>query len=248
MTQDIGNFIQYLHRVRKTSSNTEVSYERDLKKMERYLSAQGVADWGGVTGGALQSYVLFLEGEGRKPSTISRSIASMRAFYHYLALEGLIEADPSEELKAPRIEKKAPAALTKEEVARLLGQPCGSSPKELRDRAMLEILCATGIRVSALVSLRVSDVGREMDSVAQIPIGGVAREALERYVRDGRPHLVRDADTQWLFTNCSGQAMSRQGFWKLVKTYGRKAGIEEEITPHMLRHSFAERAQREAGA
>lgn len=247
MTQDIQNFIQYLHQVKKTSENTEVSYARDLKKMNQYLTAQGIHDVSEVTATSLNSYVLFLEKEGRKPATISRSIASMKAFYHYMEKEHKVSEDPSERLRAPRIEKKMPAVLTQEEVTRLLEQPGGTSPKELRDTAMLELLYATGIRVSELISLKVSDVNLAMEYLTCsdshkeriIPFGSIAKKALSRYLELGRPKLVGDEQEEWLFTNCSGQQMSRQGFWKLIKSYGKKAGIEAEITPHMLRHSFA---------
>ncbi len=247
MTQDIQNFIQYLHQEKQTSANTEVSYARDLKKMNQYLLAQGIGAASEVTTTILSSYVLFLEREGRKPSTISRSIASMKAFYHYLEKERQIAADPSEVLKAPKIEKRMPVILTTEEVTRLLDEPDGTSPKELRDKAMLELLYATGIRVSELISLRMCDVNLKMEYVTCadlhkeriIPFGNIAREALCRYLEQGRPKLLEDDTGELLVTNCSGQAMSRQGFWKLVKSYGRKAGIQAEITPHMLRHSFA---------
>lgn len=247
MTQDIQNFIQYLHQVKQTSANTEVSYARDLKKMNQYLSAQGIFTASEVTATSLNSYILFLEKEGRKPATISRSIASMKAFYHYMEKEHRLAADPSERLKAPKIEKKMPVILSTEEVNRLLGQPNGASPKELRDKAMLELLYATGIRVSELISLKLWDVNLKMEYLTcsdghkerMIPFGGIAKQALLRYFEQGRPRLVDDGSVDWLFTNCLGQAMSRQGFWKLIKSYGRKAGIEAEITPHMLRHSFA---------
>lgn len=247
MTQDIQNFIQYLHQVKKTSENTEVSYTRDLKKMSQFLAAQGIEEVGEVTATSLNSYILFLEHEGRKSSTISRNIASMKAFYHYMERERRLEKNPTEVLKAPRIEKKMPAVLSMEEVSRLLEQPSGSSPKELRDKAMLELLYATGIRVTELISLKVTDLNLNMEYLTcsdthkerVIPFGNVAKDALSRYLSDGRPKLIGEAGGDWLFTNCSGNAMSRQGFWKLIKSYGKKAGIEAEITPHMLRHSFA---------
>lgn len=247
MTQDIQNFIQYLHQEKHTSENTEVSYARDLRKMYKYLSSQGICDSVEVTATVLNSYVLFLEKEGRKPATISRSIASMKAFYHYLEKERHLMSDPSETLKAPRIEKRVPTILSPQQVTRLLEQPNGITPKGLRDKAMLELLYATGIRVSELISLKLSDVNLRMEYVTCtdahkeriIPFGDVARDALTNYLEYGRPKLIDTDEEPWLFTNCSGQAMSRQGFWKLIKSYGNKAGIEAEITPHMLRHSFA---------
>ena len=228
MNQDIHNFIQYLHQEKQTSENTEVSYERDLKKMTLYLTAHGVDRIDAVTPEVLNSYVIELEQSGLKPATVSRSVASMKAFFHYEELEQRTSADPAFELKAPKVEKK-------------------NSAKGLRDKAMLELLYATGIRVSELISLKLTDVNFDTGYITcvdshkerMIPMTPVAKDALVRYIKDGRPQLVKDENSIWLFTNCSGDAMSRQGFWKLIKAYGKRAGIESEITPHMLRHSFA---------
>lgn len=247
MEQDIQDFIQYLHVEKQTSENTEVSYERDLRKMREYFAGQGITDVKAVTAAHLNLYLMSLEQLGKKPSTISRSIVAMKAFFHYLQKQRRLSQDPAEQLRAPRVEKKMPAILTPEEVTRLLEQPSGNSAKELRDRAMLELLYATGIRVTELITLKVTDVNLAMEYVKCadahkeriIPFGRTAREVLRRYLEQGRPMLVTDENCEWLFTNCSGGAMSRQGFWKLIKSYGKKAGIEAEITPHMLRHSFA---------
>ena len=247
MTQDIQDFIQYLHNEKQTSANTEVSYERDLRKMNEFLCEQGVDRADAVLPTHLMLYVMDLEKSGKKPATISRSIASMKAFFHYMEKQHRIKEDPTEQLKAPKIEKKMPAILTTEEVTLLLEQPCGNSPKELRDRAMLELLYATGIRVTELISLKVSDLNLQMEYLTCtdthkeriVPFGDVARDALKKYLEEGRPYLVEKEDCPWLFTNCTGQDMSRQGFWKLIKAYGKKAGIQAEITPHTLRHSFA---------
>ena len=237
MNQDIHNFIQYLHQEKQTSENTEVSYERDLKKMILYLTAHGVDRIDAVTPEVLNSYVIELEQSGLKPATVSRSVASMKAFFHYEELEQRTSADPAFELKAPKVEQ----------TNRLLAQPKDNSAKGLRDKAMLELLYATGIRVSELISLKLTDVNFDTGYITcvdshkerMIPMTPVAKDALVRYIRDGRPQLVKDENSIWLFTNCSGDAMSRQGFWKLIKSYGKRAGIESEITPHMLRHSFA---------
>lgn len=247
MKEEIVHFIEYLHTEKQTSKNTEVSYERDLRKMSLFLEGQGIKPIGAVSTTALNSYLLYLEKNGMKPATISRNVASMKAFFSYLNKKHIIDEDPSEKLKAPKIEKKLPAVLTMDEMTRLLEQPSGNSPKELRDKAMLELLYATGIRVSELISLKVSDVNLQMEYLncmdghkeRIIPFGKKAKEALKCYMKNGRPKLVEDEDSAWLFTNCSGQAMSRQGFWKLIKYYGGKAGIKSEITPHTLRHSFA---------
>lgn len=247
MKEEIGKFIEYLHVEKQTSKNTEVSYERDLKKMCQYLEEQGVASVKTISTTVLNSYVFYLEQGGMKPATISRSIASMKAFFAYLYKYYKIEEDPTEKIKAPKIEKKPPSVLSTEEITQLLELPSGNSPKELRDKAMLELLYATGIRVSELISLKISDVNIQMEYLncidahkeRTIPFGKKAKEALKNYLNDGRPRLVENEESNWLFTNCSGQSMSRQGFWKLIKSYGCKAGIESEITPHTLRHSFA---------
>ena len=247
MKEAIGKFIEYLHMEKQTSKNTEVSYERDLKKMCQYMEGQGIISVREINTTGLNSYVLYLEQNGMKPSTISRSIASMKAFFLYLYKVHQIDEDPSEKIKAPKIEKKLPSVLSTEEITQLLKQPSGNSPKELRDKAMLELLYATGIRVTELISLKTSDINLQMEYIncvdahkeRVIPFGKKAKEALKNYLNEGRPKLVEDEESEWLFTDCSGQAMSRQGFWKLIKLYGGKAGIESEITPHTLRHSFA---------
>ena len=247
MTEDIQKFILYIHTEKRTSENTEVSYERDLKKMEQFLNKYGIDQIEKVTATSLNSYVLYLEKIGRKPSTISRSIASMKAFFHYLTEIGEITSDPSKNLKAPKIEKKLPEILTIEETERLLEQPSGASPKELRDKAMLELLYATGIRVSELIHLEMKDLNIDMDFLVckdankerVVPFGTMAKKSLVAYLEKGRPNIVEDETCGLLFTNCSGQAMSRQGFWKLIKHYGKMAGIEKDLTPHTLRHSFA---------
>ena len=179
-------------------------------------------------------------------SSISRNISSMHAFFQYGFRKGLLKEDPSEDLKAPKIEKKVPSILSVEEVSRLLAQPSGSTPKELRDKAMLELLYATGIRVSELVNLKVDDINLKQGYIIctegsrkrMIPFGNAARGALCRYLEYGRAELA-SPESRMLFTNCSGDGMSRQGFWKLIKHYGSMAGLTTELTPHTLRHSFA---------
>ena len=247
MREEIIQFIDYLHTEKQTSRNTEVSYERDLKKLWLFLEEEGIFTINGVTETSLRSYIMRLEQEGMKPATISRNIASMKAFFTYYVKSRRLENDPTERLKAPKIEKKLPVVLTPSEMEQLLEQPTGSSPKELRDKAMLELLYATGIRVSELISLKLTDVNLQMEYLTCvdnhkeriIPFGRKAKEALRIYLKEARGKLVGEEDSEWLFTNCSGQTMSRQGFWKLIKAYGEKAGIESEITPHTLRHSFA---------
>ncbi len=247
MVAEINHFIIYLREIRKTSKNTEVSYQRDLMQLASFLERQGIVEVDKVTKTCLNSYILHLEKEGKATTTISRCLASMKAFFHFECREGRIQEDPAELIKAPKVEKKAPTILTVDEVNSLLSQPGGDTPKELRDRAMLELLYATGIRVSELIHLKKTDVNlaigyitcRDEHKERMVPFGKVAKLALSAYMERGREYLLRDQESQWLFTNCNGKSMSRQGFWKIIKFYGDKAGIKADITPHTLRHSFA---------
>lgn len=243
----VSEFISYLHNEKKTSENTELSYKRDLTKLCVFLRGQGINDLAKVTTANLNSFVLELENKQFKPATISRNIASIKALYMFLYKEKRIKEDISDQLKAPKIEKKVPEVMTMNEVVKLLEQPSGKSSKEIRDKAMLELLYATGIRVSELISLKASDVNLQMgcilcrDSSKErvIPFGNKARSALINYLENSRSEMVADVHNDILFVNCSGQPMSRQGFWKLIKFYAKKAGITADITPHTLRHSFA---------
>jgi integrase/recombinase XerD len=247
MLSDITNFAEYLREVKKTSRNTELSYQRDLIQLSAYLEEQGITEVGKVTKTSLNSYILYLEREGKATTTISRMLASMKAFFHYEFSLGKIPKDPAELLKAPKIEKKAPTILSVEEVEMLMAQPKGKKPKEIRDKAMLELLYATGIRVSELVHLELTDVNlpvgfitcRDDQKERNIPFGRTTKKALVDYLENGRESLLKGKEANWLFVNCNGKAMSRQGFWKIIKYYGEMAGIQSDITPHSLRHSFA---------
>ncbi len=247
MEQAIEQFITYLHNVKKTSVNTELSYRRDLKKLLLFLHSKGLTDLVDVKKEDLEEYVASMKEQHFATATVSRNIASMKAFFHFLCQEKLIEKDISESLKAPKIEKKMPEILTTEEVVRLLEQPSGDSPKEVRDKAMLELLYATGIRVTELITLKISEVNLPMSFIVcrdahkerAIPFGMAAKNALIKYLTEAREQMVEDKSSDILFANCSGSPMSRQGFWKLIKYYSKKAGITADITPHTLRHSFA---------
>lgn len=247
MEQEVLGFISYLHDVKKTSMNTEVSYQSDLHKLSDFLEEQGIVDVSRITTTNLNSYALFLEKQGFATSTISRNIASIKAFFHYLQAIGKIEKDLSEALKSPKIEKKIPEVLSAEEVIKLLEQPKGNTAKEIRDKAMLELLYATGIRVTELITLDLKDVNMQVGYIVchdgskerMIPFGNTTKKALFNYLQGARGAFVKEKDNTVLFTNCSGHHMSRQGFWKLVKQYAKKADILSEITPHTLRHSFA---------
>ncbi len=247
MEDYIQKFASYLQDSGHKSKNTQLSYMRDLRKLNMFCKERGILAVSQVDTEVLMAYLASQQEAGMKPATISRHIASVKAFFGYLTSRGILEEDPSRKLKAPRIEKKIPEILTREETERLLQQPSGNSPKELRDRAMLELLYATGIRVSELMTLKISDVNLQAETMIckdrmkerLIPFGDMARDCVRKYLKQGRPQFVKDETVEVLFTNCSGGPMSRQGFWKLLKGYGQKAGILKELTPHTLRHSFA---------
>lgn len=247
MENEIQGFIKYLHNVKKMSNNTEMSYRRDLGKVDAYLLAKGIKSVSDITAEDLQGYIDGLFEQGFAAATISRNVASIKAFFHYLHKEGLVSEDISDVLKAPKIVKKVPEILTQDEVVKLLEQPKGDSPKEIRDKAMLELLYATGIRVSELIGLKNEDLNMPMNYITchdlhkerVVPFGAAAKAALLRYLTDSREAMIESNDCSTLFVNCSGAPMSRQGFWKLIKYYAKKAGIESDITPHTLRHSFA---------
>lgn len=247
MDIEIREFITYLHDIKKTSANTEISYQRDLKKMAVFLSERGVRNFDEVKELQLEGYISYMEREHFASASISRSVASIRAFFQYLWKEGMIGKDPAENLKPPKVEKKAPEILSVEEVDKLLQQPKLDTAKGIRDAAMLELLYATGMRVSEMLHLQISDINLQFGYVIChengkeriIPIGVPCKKALERYLDGARSAFVKDEAEQALFTNCSGKAMSRQGFWKVLKGYADDAGIKGDITPHTLRHSFA---------
>ncbi|MDO4509392.1 MAG: site-specific tyrosine recombinase XerD [Lachnospiraceae bacterium] len=247
MEKTLDGFITYLHNVKKKSENTVLSYNRDLTKFIKYLRTNKITSLDKVEEKDLEKYIKELNDNGFKSATVSRNIASLKAFFHYLNNEGVLSNDPTKSLKSPKIEKKIPEILTTDEVFALLEQPSGDSPKEIRDKAMLELLYATGIRVSELINLEASDVNLKTSSILcrdgsksrTIPYGKKAKDALTRYLEGAREAIVDNKESTILFANCSGQKMSRQGFWKLIKHYAKKAGIESDITPHTLRHSFA---------
>lgn len=243
----IDEFVDYLQNVKKSSKNTVLSYKRDLQKFAHYSEEMGVIDVAKINYSVLNAYILMMESESFAPSTISRNIATLKAFFGYLNKKHIIDTDPAELLRAPKIEKKVPEILTIDEVTLLLAQPCGDSNKEIRDKAMLELLYATGMRVSELISLKLSDINMSAGYVRChdgskeriIPFGSVAKQAMRAYLSGPRDTMVSEACQDYLFTNCNGQQMSRQGFWKVLKSYAKKAGVETDITPHTLRHSFA---------
>ena len=248
MKSSVQAFIEYLEVYKRASANTMASYKRDLKNLQNYLLClPGSVTLESVTGNQLNAYIRVLEESGRAVSTISRAMATYRAYYQFLLRRQLIEKDPSEVLITPKVEKKAPDILSFGEVTLLLEQPSCGDDKGIRDKAMLEVLYATGIRVTELIGLTIDDINITMGYLRCtpgkkeriIPIGQAAQLAMFKYLNGVREHMLKEGDEQALFVNFHGTPMSRQGFWKIIKSYAKKAGINKKITPHMLRHSFA---------
>jgi integrase/recombinase XerD len=240
-------FINYMSEVKKASVNTIMSYQNDLSKLIKHLASQNITDEGKISETSLNSYILTMEREGMSPATVSRNIASIKAFVLYLIKKGRLQDDPTERMHAPKVEKRAPHILSPDQVNGLLEQPDTDTIKGIRDKAMLELLYATGIRVTELISITLEDINlknrflRCCNSSKEriIPFGNMAKQALETYMVKARDELVGKLETNIFFTNLAGEPMSRQGFWKIIKSYGKIAGIQDDITPQILRNSFA---------
>lgn len=247
MNTYVKEYTSFMTDIRHKSLNTVESYKRDVTQYISYLDGTGVTDISSTTKTTVLSYLLYLQKEGRASSTVSRTLASLRSYYLFMMQNGVVKSNPTSNLEAPHVEKKIPKILSGEEVELLLEQPKNCDNKGIRDKAMLELLYATGIRVSELINLDVSDVNVPMNFVRCkggkkeriIPMGHQAKDALENYINNVRKYMVKDENETALFVNCSGARLSRQGFWKLIKYYQHIAGIETDITPHTLRHSFA---------
>ncbi|MBS6749445.1 MAG: site-specific tyrosine recombinase XerD [Firmicutes bacterium] len=243
----LEKFEQYLTDVKKASANTLASYMRDVRQLSDYVAAHDLPGLDSLDDEELAAYIAWLRHNGKSPATVSRCIASLKSFYSLLLSQGVVDHNPAAGLVPEKAVQKLPQILTSKEVELLLEQPECTDMKGYRDRAMLELLYATGIRVSELISLDVSDVNipagfircRSKDKERMIPLYPAAIKALSEYVEFIRPQMIASPDEQSLFVNISGERMSRQGFWKIIKTYQKKAGIEKDITPHTLRHSFA---------
>ncbi|MFD0694911.1 site-specific tyrosine recombinase XerD [Paenibacillus sp. GCM10027628] len=249
MKKDLQSFIRFLSVERGLSKNTLESYERDLQQFVTYLEGQGVAAWRDSGRTHIAGYLSRLKQLGRATATLSRTMVSIRTLYQYLIRERMLESDPSVMVETPKLEKKPPTVLSISEVGTLLEAPKLESAGGARDKAMLELLYATGIRVSELTSLNITDVNLDMgfircigkaDKERIIPIGSISVRCLESYLSKHRPKLLKKvADEEALFIGHLGTRMTRQGFWKILKRYALDVNIQKDITPHTLRHSFA---------
>ena len=246
MTDYITAYKAYLLNVKKSSSNTVESYIRDVHQYSEYCTSFGKSAEK-MTSEDFHGYLDYLTALGKSEATKTRILASLRCFYKFMLSEGFCEANPTDAVKIKRTEKKLPGILDSNEIMLLLSQPDGTDYKSRRDKAMLELLYATGIKVSELIELTVSNVNLQIGILHLhnekkeriVPMYPAAVKAISNYLVNVRPVIVTDEAEDRLFTNMNGQPMSRQGFWKIIKHYAETAGIKKDITPHTLRHSFA---------
>lgn len=247
MQEYLEEYRAYLTNEKHASVNTLSSYLRDMKQFGTWLTENKILDFRKVKKQTITQYLHHMEGIGKSPATITRSTASIKSFYQFMVKTGNMKQNPAKTVTAMKVERKCPEILTNREVELFLEQPKCVDEKGYRDHAMLELLYATGIRVSELIGLNLDDVNlsigtircRKKDKERLIPLYHGAVKALQDYIRDIRPRIIADPDEQALFVNMNGERMSRQGFWKIIKYYQEKAEIDKDITPHMLRHSFA---------
>mgnify|MGYP000256500010 FL=1 len=249
MLRQLQSFIQYLSVERGLSLNTLESYERDLTKYLEYMKEQGNTSLEASTKLQITSYISWLKKQGKAPATVTRSMVSIRAFYQFLVRERLLDKDPSMNMETPKLEKRLPKVMSMNEVELLLEAPDTSTPNGMRDKAMLEVLYATGIRVSELTSLNIADIHLGLGYVRCIgkgskeriiPLGRIAAQSLDQFIQTSRQKLMKPGKQEdALFLGHLGTRMTRQGFWKIIKKYGASVTSYKEITPHTLRHSFA---------
>jgi integrase/recombinase XerD len=248
MHQALDRFLHYLIVEKGLSRNTIEAYSHGLNRFIDHLRRKGIEEVRGISKLDIREFLLFLKKKGLSGKTLARNLVSIRVFLRFLTDEGILDANPSEELESPKIARTLPEILSLEEVEKLLIQPDPTIPRGIRDRAMLEMLYATGMRVSELIRLQISHVHLEAGYALLfgkgskeriVPIGTEAMTWVQRYMGDPRERLLKEGESPYLFVNRSGKAMSRQQFWKIIKAYGRKAGIHKRINPHLLRHSFA---------
>jgi len=247
MLESKADFLAYLKNVRGSAENTIISYDRDLRNFSKYIETKyGGAGDEEVTPLILRSYLLYLKDVGRASSTVLRSTAALKVYFLYVFTQKKISSDPALELDPPKIKKNTPGIISLAEIEALLKQPDTTQFKGMRDKAMLELMYATGMRVSELIKVQLGDINLHLEYIQcqsgaktrVIPLGSKAVEAISRYMKLARGHMAKNGENT-LFVNCTGFPMTRQGFWKIIKAYSAQAGIKDDITPHTLRHSFA---------
>ncbi|MDH7489344.1 MAG: site-specific tyrosine recombinase XerD [Anaerolineae bacterium] len=252
MLQEVEEFLGYLRVERGYSAHTLAAYQNDLTQFVDFVRSKSPAatQWSAVDKGLIVKYIMYLKEREYASSSVARKLAAVKSFFHFLAREGRVKEDPTTTLDSPRLAKRLPQTLTRKEVDRLLEAPgTGDDPKSLRDRALLELLYATGMRVTELVSLTLNDINLASGSVRVvhgkrrkeriIPVHPRALEAVEAYLQRGRIHMAKDPNEHAVFVNFQGKPLTRQGLWLIIKHYVEEAGISKPVTPHTLRHSFA---------
>ena len=246
MEKQIKLFLEFLQNEKKLSDNTLQSYKRDIIQYQNYIEENQI-NYTKVSKEDIKTYLNYLKKVGKKSSTISRNLASIRSFYQFLIRNRKIKNDPTEDVQSPKVEKRIPSVLTAQEVELLLEQPKDVDLKGTRDKAMLEFAYATGMRVTEIINLNIENVNIEEGYVIcrtgakqrNIPLGSLSLSALKEYIEDARPILIKNEREKALFVNVNGKRLTSQGFWKIVKYYKEQAHITKDITPHVLRHSFA---------
>ena len=246
MDKQIESFLEFIKNDKKLSKNTLDSYRRDIIQYKKYIETNKL-NYLKVKNEDIKTYIKYLHDANKKASTISRNMASLRLFYQYELKNNKIKNDPTEGIQAPKVAKRVPSILTSQEVSLLLDQPKNVDLKGIRDKAMLEFAYATGMRVTEIISLNTEDVNYETGYVTckngnrqrNIPLGKMALKALKQYVEEARPIMSKTENEKSLFVNINGRRLTRQGFWKIIKYYKEQAHITKDITPHVLRHSFA---------
>lgn len=246
MKNIVERYFGFLSNSKHASENTLLSYKRDINAYVDFLKAKDTTV-DAVSGTSILDYLMKLQKSGKAASTVSRNLASIRSFYRFMQNEGVVQQDPTANLHSLKIDKKLPEVLTNEEVESLLNQPDTRDAKGCRDKAMLELLYATGMRVTEMIDLKMSDVDMDIGYIncnqgkkmRVIPVYSIAKKAVKNYIETARTQLIKEDSVENLFVNCSGTKMTRQGFWKIIKQYASAANIQKDITPHTLRHSFA---------
>ena len=244
MEQYINDFLTYMQDIKHSSKNTLQAYQNDLKKLQLFFEKSGMDSVSKISETSLNSYILFLEKEGLSPASVTRNIAAMKAFVLYLIKHQLIQGDPSERIKAPKVQKKVPQVIEISMVDKLIDQPDLKTKKGIRDRAMLELLYATGVKVSEMIAIKVSDVNLSARYITCgdrreriVPFGKSAKAALQEYLNIRSQNFDKN-NSDFLFLNTNGEQLSRQGLWKILKAYAKAANMED-INPNIIRHSFA---------
>ena len=246
MDKQIVSFLEFIENDKKLSDNTLQSYRRDVLQYQKYVEENKI-NYTKVKQDDIKTYLQYLQDINKKASTISRNLASIRLFYQYELRNNKVKADPTEGIQSPKIEKRVPSILTSQEVSLLLEQPKNVDLKGIRDKAMLEFAYATGMRVTEIISLNIEDVNlvggyvtcKNGSKQRNIPLGTMSLKALKEYIEESRPIMIKSEKEKALFVNINGRRLTRQGFWKIIKYYKEQAHITKDITPHVLRHSFA---------